>query len=1225
MHTQTLTPIAPTASSRVATGVRERTAARRPTVSGLRRWLIYKPLAILTALLLLPVFSWMEGGNSGLSYFQVPAQSIGCNGPNNQIIPGACVNGAMVFAPDLSQLESDAVNAYLAEHSLPASDAHVIYDLGRSDLRNAIRANMMAILLGIINKPAASRSAHEQGLYSLLSNLVQQHEAALYQNALNQYHAWQNNPCYFTLDPVIASTYNLSYDGAAFCASPLNSLFSGPPVPAESYFTAYGMRKSYGAAADSYSYFPALVSRTSVNVGEVAGIAGAAGGVLAAGAGAGLVASFTAATWAFEAGAAALAAGASTSTVGGLASTSSIYLLSSSTVDAFGSATLAAGPAAIILIAIAIGVTAGMQVFSNQQTLEDLDNLQNSLNLVSSTPPDLLALASDSSGLGLYKLEMTLLSLTVPEVASSAALPSHATNDANFQIGSNISPTLTYKDWDGNVWSAETWGGWLVQTCAGANCAQKDSVISSLNYIDGSGVKWTASRMGTKFLSTKAQPASTDAPCIANTITGVSSGSNFSNCSSYVSGSITLADGSGNPVSVSMTAMSAPAFNSASTTLPFTPTVPSTQTITVSGNPAPTVCSSNSTLPANFSLNGGNCGQGAFQLTFDGSATAPEGSYGLTLTATNGTGTTATQSFIIDVSQHLLITSPNTMRGTAGLPVSFLITTTGTPPVQLSVDPQLILNGLTFKDNGNGTATISGVYQSAFSYGCVKLDPNNNYLPCGIIATNSQGSIEQQFTILMDAAPSATIVPPIDTNFIAGIPNQVLLSSTGAITPVSWNLLYWPKTDQPNAPWLTLQDNGNGTATLKGTPPLGTTGAFSTHIGTVAAGAFGSDSYYTVNVVNQPVFTSANTAIFTANSPSSFPVTVNEGTVALNSTLPKGLSFSGGNPGSIDGTAASGTGGQYTISLTDTANGQSTTQSLNLSVYEPPAITSPNTATFMTGTPGSFAVTTTGFPSMSSGPVPSSSLPPASPSQGSGMFFTVTGLPADLKVSNLNAQGFATGSLMIEGTPSSGDAGVHEVQITAQNGVGSTAQQTLTLNVINIAGPAPAGPSACNGNYNGTFNGSLRVSAGQNCAFIGGGVTGSIQVNGGTLALTNTKVAGNVALQGPAAFSIGQGTTIAGNVSIESVASASGMHQICGATVSGNLGISTNATPLEIGSAGESCSGNSFAKNVSILGNTAPVSLYNNLVGKMLSCSGNISIAGNGDQAQGASGQCANF
>jgi hypothetical protein len=174
-------------------------------------------------------------------------------------------------------------------------------------------------------------------------------------------------------------------------------------------------------------------------------------------------------------------------------------------------------------------------------------------------------------------------------------------------------------------------------------------------------------------------------------------------------------------------------------------------------------------------------------------------------------------------------------------------------------------------------------------------------------------------------------------------------------------------------------------------------------------------------------------------------------------------------------------------------------------------------------------------------------------------------------------------------------------------------------------GPAPASSTTCNGNYTGTFNGSVTVSAGQNCAFYGGGISGNVSVNGGHLALNHANVTGNMTIQGGAGFSITGGTSIGGNLSIQSVASGSTASQMCQATVSGNLEISGNAIPIQIGNPQNSCFGSSFGKNVDISGNTASVTVYNNTVGKTLSCSGNTSITGGDNKAQQKGGQCAGF
>lgn len=330
------------------------------------------------------------------------------------------------------------------------------------------------------------------------------------------------------------------------------------------------------------------------------------------------------------------------------------------------------------------------------------------------------------------------------------------------------------------------------------------------------------------------------------------------------------------------------------------------------------------------------------------------------------------------------------------------------------------------------------------------------------------------------------------------IPNSLVLSSTGAITPITT----WGVHSDTDAPWTSLQTNvfDNGTATLSGTPPVGTTGSFTVGVAPFAqfsASDIGLLPYtpITINVVNIPVFTSSNTAAFFVGSDNSYPISANMGTISLASTLPAGLSFVSD---SITGTPASGTGGQYTIQLTDNADtAGSTSQSLNLNVYEPPAVTSPNTATFIAGKPGSFAVTTTGFPNLSTHPVAPDAPPPTGLIDGDGMYFTISGLPASLQASNLTSAGYAGGTLTIQGTPSESDTGLHQIQITVQNGVGAAAQQTLMMNIINVTAPAPATGTTCNGTYNGTFKGTITVKAGQNCTFIAGGVTGNIAVNGG--------------------------------------------------------------------------------------------------------------------------------
>jgi hypothetical protein len=137
--------------------------------------------------------------------------------------------------------------------------------------------------------------------------------------------------------------------------------------------------------------------------------------------------------------------------------------------------------------------------------------------------------------------------------------------------------------------------------------------------------------------------------------------------------------------------------------------------------------------------------------------------------------------------------------GSAG---AFTVTTTaGYPsPTTLSVSGALPV-GVGFTDNGDGTATLAGVpvAGSAGSY------------PVTIGASNTAGTAQQAFTLTVHQSPaftsasSATFtrgsVGSFTVTTTAGYPAATTLTRTGAL-PVG----------------VSFTDNGNGTATIAGTP-----------------------------------------------------------------------------------------------------------------------------------------------------------------------------------------------------------------------------------------------------------------------------------------------------------------------------------------------------------------------------------------------------------------------
>jgi len=66
---------------------------------------------------------------------------------------------------------------------------------------------------------------------------------------------------------------------------------------------------------------------------------------------------------------------------------------------------------------------------------------------------------------------------------------------------------------------------------------------------------------------------------------------------------------------------------------------------------------------------------------------------------------------------------------------------------------------------------------------------------------------------------------------------------------------------------------------------------------------------------------------------------------------------------------------------------------------------------------------------------------------------------------------------------------------------------------IPVPQPAPVAGDLCNGIYGGTFNGNVTVSAGQDCIFLNGKITGNVSVVGGNFALNRATVGGNLKIQ----------------------------------------------------------------------------------------------------------------
>ena len=178
------------------------------------------------------------------------------------------------------------------------------------------------------------------------------------------------------------------------------------------------------------------------------------------------------------------------------------------------------------------------------------------------------------------------------------------------------------------------------------------------------------------------------------------------------------------------------------------------------------------------------------------------GTYQFTITATNGVGSAATQAFTLTVSQAPGITSPAGTTFTVGQAGTFTVTTTGAPTPGLS-ETGALPSGVTFTDNGDGTATLAGT----------PAPRSSGTYPFTITATNSVSpAATQPFTLTVNQAPGITSAD--HTTFEVGQAGTFTVKSYGAPTPGLSEKGALPR-------GVTFTDNGDGTATLSGTPITG--------------------------------------------------------------------------------------------------------------------------------------------------------------------------------------------------------------------------------------------------------------------------------------------------------------------------------------------------------------------------------------------------------------------
>ena len=154
--------------------------------------------------------------------------------------------------------------------------------------------------------------------------------------------------------------------------------------------------------------------------------------------------------------------------------------------------------------------------------------------------------------------------------------------------------------------------------------------------------------------------------------------------------------------------------------------------------------------------------------------------------------------------------SANNATFAVGASATFTADATGGQPAPaptpaLSIGSGSLPPGLTFHDNGNGTASIAG-QPAAGTGGVVALT---------LKATNVAGTVTQNFRLTVDEPP--TITSAGAATFTVGSPGSVNIT-TGHDYPAATTLSI-PGGSLPAG--VAFTDNGNGTATISGTPAPG--------------------------------------------------------------------------------------------------------------------------------------------------------------------------------------------------------------------------------------------------------------------------------------------------------------------------------------------------------------------------------------------------------------------
>ena len=253
-------------------------------------------------------------------------------------------------------------------------------------------------------------------------------------------------------------------------------------------------------------------------------------------------------------------------------------------------------------------------------------------------------------------------------------------------------------------------------------------------------------------------------------------------------------------------------------------------------------------------------------------------------------------------------------------PAHFTVTTTGIPAPAIT-ETGALPKGITFTDNGNGTATLSGNATTG----------TTGSYPITITAANGVGSpATQAFTLTVTTAASK----PVITSAAAAAPLFGSLFNF-TVTTHGYPVPSISKTGTM-PPGVHFADNGNGTGTISGTPNGTAIGPYPVTL-TAKNKAGTATQSFTLTVWKAPAIAKIPTTTATIGTPMHLAITATgypTPVLTKSGTLPSGLHFTstGNGQATISGTPAAKTTGSRAITITATNEISATSQTFTLKV-----------------------------------------------------------------------------------------------------------------------------------------------------------------------------------------------------------------------------------------------------------------------------------------------------